>query len=212
MAENPRRDSQSVNSVEGPTGFVLADLRLKPVYANRAAIRILSCPARSDPANVVQRRLQTILGVERCSAGLVGPKSFLSGNRPYICRVFLLKSPRTKVGQSAVALLIEPEGRMLIEDVAATASFRLSPRERETVHNLTLGLTNKEIAEQMAVSPHTVKQFVRQIMGKVGVTTRSGIVGKAGWGALMPVAGSSRSRLRLAGAGQRESSPSDPLL
>ena len=36
----------------------------------------------------------------------------------------------------------------------------------------------KEIAERMHVSPNTVKQFVRLIMSKMQVATRSGVLGK----------------------------------
>jgi DNA-binding CsgD family transcriptional regulator len=56
--------------------------------------------------------------------------------------------------------------------------YKLTPREREAVLLLTDGLTSKEIAQRMDISPHTVKGFLRFIMVKLGVTTRSGIVGK----------------------------------
>jgi DNA-binding CsgD family transcriptional regulator len=39
------------------------------------------------------------------------------------------------------------------------------------------GLTNKEIAGRMNISPNTVRVFIRMVMGKLGVSTRSGIVG-----------------------------------
>jgi DNA-binding CsgD family transcriptional regulator len=54
----------------------------------------------------------------------------------------------------------------------------LTPREREALILLTEGLTSKEIAQRMNISAHTVKGFVHLIMLKLGVTTRSGIVGK----------------------------------
>ncbi len=56
--------------------------------------------------------------------------------------------------------------------------FRLTHREKEIVELLTLGLTSKEIATRMNVSPNTVKTYFRLIMGKMAVSTRSGIVGK----------------------------------
>jgi len=43
---------------------------------------------------------------------------------------------------------------------------------------LTLGLTSKEIASRMNISPNTVKAFFRMVMTKMLVSTRSGIVGK----------------------------------
>ena len=40
------------------------------------------------------------------------------------------------------------------------------------------GLTSKEIAVRMGISPNTVKAFLRLVMVKMGVSTRSGIVGR----------------------------------
>jgi DNA-binding CsgD family transcriptional regulator len=56
--------------------------------------------------------------------------------------------------------------------------FGLTQREQETVKLLLQGLTSKEIAGQMGISPNTVKAFVRLVMIKMGVSTRSGIAGK----------------------------------
>ena len=44
--------------------------------------------------------------------------------------------------------------------------------------HLMQGLTSKEIAQRMGISPYTVKTYVKLVMIKLGVTTRSGIVGK----------------------------------
>ena len=60
----------------------------------------------------------------------------------------------------------------------ACEQYKLTPREREAVLLLSKGLTSKEIARRMEVSAHTVKAFLRLIMLKLGVSTRSGIVGK----------------------------------
>ena len=40
------------------------------------------------------------------------------------------------------------------------------------------GLSSKEIATRMNVSPNTVKAFLRVVMIKMGVSSRSAIVGK----------------------------------
>jgi DNA-binding CsgD family transcriptional regulator len=59
-----------------------------------------------------------------------------------------------------------------------TAKYNLTARERETTGYLLHGLTSKEIAQQMNISPNTVKAFMRLVMTKMGVTTRAGIVGR----------------------------------
>jgi hypothetical protein len=46
------------------------------------------------------------------------------------------------------------------------------------VEFLLQGLTSKEIATRMQISPNTVKAFVRLVMVKMKVSTRSGITGK----------------------------------
>jgi two-component system nitrate/nitrite response regulator NarL len=56
--------------------------------------------------------------------------------------------------------------------------FGLTQRERETVEFLLQGLTSKEIAIRMKISANTVKAFIRLVMVRMNVSTRSGIVGK----------------------------------
>jgi DNA-binding CsgD family transcriptional regulator len=48
----------------------------------------------------------------------------------------------------------------------------------EVVALLVEGLTSKEIANRMKISSNTVKAFLRLVMVKMGVSTRSGVVGK----------------------------------
>jgi DNA-binding CsgD family transcriptional regulator len=56
--------------------------------------------------------------------------------------------------------------------------FHLTERETQSVQLLAEGLTSKEIAKRMGISPNTVKAFLRLAMVKAGTTTRSGIIGK----------------------------------
>ena len=66
--------------------------------------------------------------------------------------------------------------RWALHDLAAR--FKLTDREQEAVEHLANGLTSKEIAQRMRISPNTVKTFLRFVMIKMGVTTRSGVIGK----------------------------------
>ena len=49
----------------------------------------------------------------------------------------------------------------------------LTPRERDALHLLASGLSNKEIAWQMKISEHTVKSHVASIFAKLEVSTRT---------------------------------------
>src|SRR5262250_2655586 len=77
-----------------------------------------------------------------------------------------------------VAALIErnPEGSVGISQFMD--QYHLTQREREAVGLLMRGMTSKEMANQMNISPNTVKAFLRVVMIKTGVSTRTGILGK----------------------------------
>jgi len=49
----------------------------------------------------------------------------------------------------------------------------LTPREREVLQMLAIGLGNKEIAARMKISEHTAKFHVAQILGKLSASSRT---------------------------------------
>lgn len=49
----------------------------------------------------------------------------------------------------------------------------LSAREAEVLRLIAHGLTNRQVAEQLFLSPRTVEQHLRSIYGKLGVATRA---------------------------------------
>jgi LuxR family maltose regulon positive regulatory protein len=55
----------------------------------------------------------------------------------------------------------------------------LSNRELEIVHLLAEGLSNREIAQKLVLSPETIKWYNKQINAKLGVKSRSQAVAKA---------------------------------
>ena len=48
----------------------------------------------------------------------------------------------------------------------------LSKRELEVVRSLAEGLTNREIAEKLGLSQHTVKNYLFRVFDKLGVSSR----------------------------------------
>jgi LuxR family maltose regulon positive regulatory protein len=56
---------------------------------------------------------------------------------------------------------------------------RLTPREQETLNLIAAGLTNQEIAEQLVVSPETVKKHAASIYNKLGVHSRTQATARA---------------------------------
>jgi DNA-binding NarL/FixJ family response regulator len=55
----------------------------------------------------------------------------------------------------------------------------LTAREREVLELLAKGMTNKEIAEALVITPNTVKRHLKAIFEKLDVHTRSAAVAMA---------------------------------
>jgi DNA-binding CsgD family transcriptional regulator len=79
----------------------------------------------------------------------------------------------------ALAVLLERASAKAASLAQLSDRFHLTTREQEVAQFLLQGLTSKQIGMRMQISPNTVKTFLRLIMVKMGVSTRSAIVGKA---------------------------------
>jgi DNA-binding CsgD family transcriptional regulator len=75
------------------------------------------------------------------------------------------------------AVVVEPARLPEIVPIIAEA-YELSPRERDITQLVARGLGTAEIAEQLILSPHTVRDYVKAIFDKVGVTSRGELVAK----------------------------------
>lgn len=78
-------------------------------------------------------------------------------------------------GQSAIPLdLVNAAMRSTpLPGREADLSRLLTAREREVLERIARGLTNKEIARELDISPATVKVHVERIIGKLGVADRT---------------------------------------
>jgi two-component system nitrate/nitrite response regulator NarL len=58
----------------------------------------------------------------------------------------------------------------------ANAGGRLTPRETDVMQAVARGKTNREIAGELKLSEHTVKQHLKQVFGKLDVSSRVELV------------------------------------
>lgn len=65
------------------------------------------------------------------------------------------------------------DGRHAEPLVASARGQFLSPRERAVLELLAQGLTGREIAERLTVSPETVRTHIRNAMAKLEASTRT---------------------------------------
>jgi DNA-binding CsgD family transcriptional regulator len=162
-------------------GLLILDPTHTPIASTPEALRVLAFPI--DPSQIqqadsfVRHKVGTeLLLYPRNQAETIFISEFRSGKRRYLCTAFSLQGPRTVQGQPWVALLLERSTRSTIDLARVGAQYGLTPRERELVQNLLLGLTTKEIAARMKVSASTVNAFLHLVMVKMGARTRSGVV------------------------------------
>jgi DNA-binding CsgD family transcriptional regulator len=75
------------------------------------------------------------------------------------------------------ALVIEPARASHVAAVIIEA-YQLTQRELQITHLLSYGLSTGEIAARLHISPHTVRDYIKQVFEKVGVTSRGELVAK----------------------------------
>jgi DNA-binding CsgD family transcriptional regulator len=171
-------------------GFLLLDAGLNLIASNHPALQILSfsCEVNriKQPKVSLAERVRTTLLDHKHQGGTAFVKDFMSGKRRYICKSFQVAcNDGNDSLQPAFAVLLERDAASSHSALTEISEqFGLTQRERETVEFLLQGLTSKEIAIRMRISANTVEAFIRLVMVKMNVSTRSGIVGKfAGSGA-----------------------------
>jgi DNA-binding CsgD family transcriptional regulator len=171
-----------VSMVPSNNGFLLLDAGLNLITSNDPALQILCFPSEASriklPKVSLSDQVHTTLLDRRRQGGPVFVKEFRSGKRLYICKSFQVDCDGHYSVQPAFAVLLERDAASSASLAEISEQFDLTQRERETVEFLLQGLTSKEIATRMNISPNTVKAFVRLVMVKMKVSTRSGIAGK----------------------------------
>ena len=100
------------------------------------------------------------------------------GRSRYRCRGYDLKSDDPVAVPNMVAFYFEELSEIADPIGALTAEYRLTGREAETLRAIALGLSTKEVADRMGISPNTAKAFVRLVMIKLGVSSRAAIAAK----------------------------------
>ncbi|HKH98947.1 MAG TPA: LuxR C-terminal-related transcriptional regulator [Candidatus Sulfotelmatobacter sp.] len=166
-------------------GLIVVDNGLGVVAYNGEALKILTYPDQPDKIRHLDSWLSNKIRSEL--VGRMSPPSFVeafrSSKRLYLCRSFPVDAKGHQGNGSASAagfliVMLERKSNETLKISEISERFGLTAREQETVQYLLEGLTSKEIAQRMKISPNTVKAFLRLVMVKMNVSTRSGIIGR----------------------------------
>jgi DNA-binding CsgD family transcriptional regulator len=176
--------STPARAAQTKPGVLLLDSSLRAIYTNSEALRILHYPHLLGDASAVEAFLARCVRPRLCTAeGQQAIHSnltlftFQSGRRIYACRAFELSGSNSELEFSTMLLIERDNSRSAVLS-RICKQYNFTRRESVALGFLIEGLTSKEIAERMHISPNTVKVFLRLIMVKMGVNTRAAIVGK----------------------------------
>ncbi|WP_324794095.1 helix-turn-helix transcriptional regulator [Streptomyces cyaneofuscatus] len=92
-----------------------------------------------------------------------------------VCHASCLREANGGLG--AAAVVIEPAKTSEIVPLIVDA-YELTDRETEVTQYIARGLPTGEIAAQLHLSPHTVRDHIKAVFEKVGVSSRGELVGK----------------------------------
>lgn len=95
----------------------------------------------------------------------------------------------------STAVVIEPSAAAEIAPLLADA-YELTARELEITQLLARGLATEGIAAELFLSPHTVRDHIKAVFDKTGVSTRGSLVGKLFHEQYEPVAAAETVRTR----------------
>ena len=163
-------------------GFLMLDCSLTVLSFNPEATAILGYPDKvaklAGSKDMLTQEIRSKLVNWPYPGESVFVTEFHSGPRRYFCRAFVVDSSAQASGKPSIVILLErgPSGLIALSQVSE--QFNFTQREHEVLEYLLQGMGSKDIAKRMNVSPNTVKAFLRLIMIKMGVSSRSAIVGK----------------------------------
>jgi DNA-binding CsgD family transcriptional regulator len=96
-------------------------------------------------------------------------------NHAILLRGFLI--PGQDEHEPRYLILLEKLGRRSqVPTAEAKTHFNLTDREHDIVIQLADGRTNREIADSLNISEHTVKEHIKHILKKTQTSTRTGIM------------------------------------
>jgi DNA-binding CsgD family transcriptional regulator len=158
---------------DGAGNLVSLDDRAERLFVELAGPRWSIAPLPMTPVRAVVAKAAAVdQGRER------GPSSarLRAGSGRWLSvHASCLHGPDGSPGLTA--LTIEPAKSAQIAPIIVEA-YCLTTREQEITRAVARGLSNPEIAEELFLSPHTVRDHLKAVFAKVGVGSRGELVAK----------------------------------
>lgn len=150
---------------EDPVACVITDVRMPGLDGGEVVRRLAAMPDRTWPMIVITGHADVPTAVQMMKSGIV---DFIE--KP-IDPPRLLDTVRGVLGRIG-----EITDRHERRKAVLTRLQTLTPRERQVFDDLFEGLSNKEIAQRLSISPRTVEIFRARVMEKMAADSLSALV------------------------------------
>jgi DNA-binding CsgD family transcriptional regulator len=169
-------------------GTLIFDTNNRLLYFNKEALEIIHVFQKTIKKGKKEEVPKIVLslcnelkksrGVSRLGQGVKSmQKLFRSKSRhPYSIQAFFIGGHRGKSPTHIMVLIQKIIAKHNIDYEKAQKEFKLSERELEVVRFICEGLSNKEISGKLFITEYTVKDHMKKIMRKMGLTSRSQII------------------------------------
>src|ERR1022692_1192404 len=163
-------------------GIIQTDDSLRLIASDSRAAAILNDVSEHDGADGLRlgitREISDAL-LSRTPEDWPGIRVRFFGRRHnYHCTMHQLEPRNGVLKQKVITFHLQREASPNGAILQIVSRCGLTPREEAVLGGISTGLTTKEVAQRLNISPNTVKTYLHSIMLKLGVTTRAAIVGK----------------------------------
>lgn len=156
---------------------VLMDVRM-PVMDGREATRIINTEFPDVKVLVLSTFDDEHYIADAIRAGAKGyllkdmPSEELAQSIRFVHRGYTQMGPGLMEKLISTSI-VDPEPSTFISDTVQQEWKHLTPREREVLHLIALGMTNRNIAEQLYISEGTVKTHVTHLLTRLNLKNRA---------------------------------------
>ncbi len=163
----------------GPLGSddvrkVLELLHMNPPYRHVAEL----APGGGEIDGVARRLAVAAVAAARCDrwTGIAGDLTaeVPSGGRPVTVRASPIVSGTFHRCACAVVTVDDGQPHLPAAD-ALEQTYGLTPRQAEVARMLAMGWSNRQIAERLDLSPHTVRHHAQAVLEKLGLHSRKAL-------------------------------------
>lgn len=173
-------DSPRVENTEHGPGLVILTEDLRPHAISPAAqrwideLKQLESPWMGPLPNAIYAVVGRLRELDATAEVMPRVRLQLAGGQWVAVQASWLL---TASGERNIAVIIEPPGATEIAPLIVRA-YALTDRESEIVRLVLQGLSTKEVARRLTISPLTVQQHLKAIFDKVGVHSRGQLIGR----------------------------------